>query len=422
MEKRKPDKYITGYKGYGVLFKVFFVVGILLIALVYIYYTQDTVSKLKAQSREVINAYARLWQLVASEPAVTEEIEIIFEEVIKKTNFPIIVTDASGKPQAWREVGIAWDDTSYTAFEKLKEIAAKMDKKRIPIPIYYGDRKIILNYLHYGDHKLINQLQLMPVVEVGVITLFIIIGFIGFRNIKISEQKSIWVGMARETAHQLGTPISSLLGWLELLKMKTTLEDEKNKEEMASKAMNLPEIMTQMESDVKRLEKIANRFGQIGSLPELKSRDLNQIVREAIAYYSQRLPFDGQGITIRENLGEIEPIKFNPELMLWVIENLIKNSLEAVDPKEGKIEIQTLLDRSRNYAIVKVIDNGKGILPKESKRIFYPGYTTKKRGWGLGLSLAKRIVEDYHQGKIYLEESIPNLRTVFTVLLPTTPA
>jgi len=411
MPKRK-GKYLGGYAEYPLFFKGFLVFGIILIAFIFIYYTQSVIEKIKEDSKRVLTAYARLWQMAASESAGGPEIDVIFEEIIQKSDFPIVVTDANGEPQAWREVEVDWDDTTYESRQKLKKIVEEMDKHKEPIPIYFGDEKKIINYLHYGDSKLINRLKLMPLVEVGVLSLFVLVGFITFRNIKRSEQRSIWVGMAKETAHQLGTPLSSLLGWLELLNIKCE-SDKLEKDDSEIKNM-----IKRMQGDIKRLERIATRFGQIGSTPELKPTDLNAVVSETVAYFKQRLPHAGTGGGIKENLGDLVPVKVNAELLSWVIENLLKNSLEAVNPKNGVIQVSTKLDQDKKNIIIEVYDNGKGIPPREQKNIFKPGYTSKKRGWGLGLSLAKRIVEEYHLGKIFLKESIPNERTTFLMIIP----
>src|SRR5574341_1487828 len=403
-KKRAKETFIVEYKGYSLFFKIFLVFGILVIAAVFLYFTQDIVTKLKEDSRRVVAAYSRLWQIAASEAAGTEEVSFLFEEVIQRADFPLIVTGPEGEPQAWKRVpGIASNDTSLQARQQLKKIAEKLDKDHPPVPIFYGKERFIISYLHYGDPEIITRLRLMPVVEVGVIALFILITFISFRNIKKSEQHSIWIGMAKETAHQLGTPISSLLGWLELLKQ----------EQHAFPSGNLRDAVLKMEEDLYRLQKIAHRFSQIGSVPELKDADLNAIISEVAKYFRSRLPHAGSGVCIKTDLKPLPNIKVNSELVSWVIENLIKNALESVDPKQGVIEMTT--EANPKMVILKVTDNGKGIPPKEQKRVFHPGYTTKKRGWGLGLSLAKRIVEDYHQGKIVLEESIPHQRTVFIV-------
>jgi signal transduction histidine kinase len=458
---KRNERYLGGYAEYPLFFKGFLVFGIIVIAFIFIYYTQNVIGKIKQDSKRVLTAYARLWQMAASESPGGPEIDVIFEEIIQKSDFPIVVTDANGEPQAWREVEVAWDDTTYASRQKLKKIVEGMDKHKEPIPIYFGEEKKIINYLHYGDSKLITRLKLMPLVEVGVLFLFILVGFITFRNIKRSEQRSIWVGMAKETAHQLGTPLSSLLGWLELLKTKcesfgtspsfdTESQDEvqdksvsaeggfasggqdksapfgtseiKQDELEASKLegikFELDEMIKGMQGDIKRLEKIATRFGQIGSTPELKSTDLNKIVSETVAYFKRRLPHAGSGVVIKENLENLIPVKVNAELLSWVIENLLKNSLEAVDSKKGTIQVSTKLDQDRKNITIEICDNGRGISSREQKKVFKPGYTTKKRGWGLGLSLAKRIVEEYHLGKIFLKESLPNERTTFLIVIP----
>ena len=426
---KKNEKYLGGYAEYPLFFKGFLVFGIIVIAFIFIYYTQNVIEKIKQDSKKVLTAYARLWQMAASESPGGPEIDVIFEEIIQKSDFPIVVTDANGEPQAWREVKVAWDDTTYASRQKLKKIMEGMDKHKEPIPIYFGEEKKIINYLHYGDSKLITRLRLMPLVEVGVLFLFILVGFITFRNIKRSEQRSIWVGMAKETAHQLGTPLSSLLGWLELLKTKCesvpfvlessgARQDESETGKLEENKFELDEMIKGMQGDIKRLEKIATRFGQIGSTPELKSTDLNKIVSETVAYFKQRLPHAGSGVVIKENLEDLVPVKVNAELLSWVIENLLKNSLEAVDPKQGIIQVFTKIDQDRKNITIEISDNGRGIPSREQKKIFKPGYTTKKRGWGLGLSLAKRIVEEYHLGRICLKESIPNERTTFLMLIP----
>jgi len=412
---KRNDKYLGGYAEYSWFFKGFIVLGIVLIAAIFVYYTQDVIGKIKENSRKVLTTYARLWQMAASAPTTGAEIDVIFEEIIQKSDFPIVVTSADGDPQAWRGIDVDWNDTTYQSREKLKKIVKKMDEHKEPIPIFFGPEKKVINYLHYGDPPLIAQLRMMPMVEVGVLTLFLLIAFITFRNIKAAEQRIIWVGMAKETAHQLGTPLTSLLGWLELLKTKCDPQTQKIE---GNPELKLEEIWERMRVDLVRLGKIANRFGQIGSMPELKLTDLNPVVSEAVAYFRQRVPRNGAGVIIKENLEELVPARANVELISWVMENLLKNSLEAVDPQGGIIEVSTHLDKEKKFIHIKVTDNGKGIPLRQQKKIFKPGYTTKKRGWGLGLSLAKRIVEEYHLGKLYLVESTPQIKTTVLVCIP----
>ncbi len=412
---KRNDKYLGGYVEYTWFFKGFIVLGIVLIAAIFVYYTQDVIGKIKENSHRVLTTYARLWQMAASAPTTGAEIDVIFEEIIQKSDFPIVVTSADGDPQAWRGIDVDWNDTTYQSREKLMKIVKKMDEHKEPIPIFFGPEKKVINYLHYGDPPLIAQLRMMPLVEVGVLTLFLLIAFITFRNIKAAEQRTIWVGMAKETAHQLGTPLTSLLGWLELLKTKCDPHTQKIE---TGPDLNLEEIWERMRVDLLHLGKIANRFGQIGSMPELKSTDLNPVVSETVAYFRQRVPYNGTGVIIKENLEELVPTKANAELISWVMENLLKNSLEAVDPQKGIIQVSTHLDKEKKFIYIQVTDNGKGIPPRQQKKIFKPGYTTKKRGWGLGLSLAKRIVEEYHLGKIYVLESTPKVKTTVVVCIP----
>ena len=405
MEKKnnhsvRNTQYESGVRFSSLFFKLALLFGIIILALVYVFYTQYVINRLKEDSKRVVTAYARLWSLVASEATTGAEIDLIFDEVIRKSNFPIIVTSADGQPQAWRGISIAWDDTTVQAKLKLRELIRKMDKDKAPIPIYYGEEKKVINFLHYRDSELISQLRIMPYLELGLLVVVIGIGFMSFRNMQRSEKRYIWVGMARETAHQLGTPLSSLLGWIELLKTGSGQKED---------------YLEKMQIDVNRLEKIASRFSQIGSLPELKETELNEVVTETVGYFKERTP---EGVTIEEHLGEPLKLEMNRELLTWVIENLLKNSVEAVECQNGKIEVSTGIDKSGKNAFILVTDNGRGIPTREQGKIFAPGYTTKKRGWGLGLSLARRIVEEYHKGKLSLVESIPNQKTTFQVCLP----
>jgi len=229
------------------------------------------------------------------------------------------------------------------------------------------------------------------------------VAFFGFRNIKESEQNYIWVGMAKEAAHQLGTPISSLMGWLQLLREGSTESPA--------------DIAAHMESDITRLQRVANRFGQIGSVPDRRPTDLVSLCEEVLFYYRQRLPHRGGGVTIE---GEFEPLPeadVNPELFSWVIENLVKNALEAVDPRNGRVVLKA---RPVGDGRIKLSlsDNGKGIAPQLLPHVFKPGFSTKRRGWGLGLTLARRIVEEYHGGRIWVEESSPETGTTFSMTVP----
>jgi nitrogen-specific signal transduction histidine kinase len=392
----------------------FLAFGIVVVVFVFIYYNQTIIAGLENDAARVSRAYARLWQYAASEATSGSEINFIFEEIIQKANFPIIVTSQpSGEPMYWT-VDIPQTDTTAQTKAKLKKLIKAMDAKYEAIPIYYGPDKTVIHYLHYGDSRLIKQLQYMPFIEILVVAVFLFVAYTSFKNIKRSEQRSIWVGMAKETAHQLGTPLSSLMGWVELLNLKYKNADFALPDNNVQ--VNFNEIVNRMQSDLRRLDRVATRFGQIGSIPDLEKCNINNPLADIIGYFKLRLPGGGKGVEIIEQYDNIPDININQELLGWVIENMIKNSLEAVDPKEGRIYITTKLEN--NCVRIIVTDNGKGVPPANQKRIFEPGFSTRKRGWGLGLALARRIVVEYHGGKFWLEKSEPWVKTEFIIELP----
>ncbi len=394
------------------IFKLFLLVGIVAISIVFTWYTLDVVRQLKADAEQMVTSYVRLWQLAANESSTGQEVQVIFEEVIKKANFPVVITGTDGEPAFWRNIsGIIDNDPSEDSHLKVKALVREMKEDKGEFPLYFEET--VISYFYYGDAKVIRQLQMMPFIEIGLVLAFLIIGFVGFQNIRRSEERHIWVGMAKEAAHQLGTPISSLMGWLELLSAgKATSSGDEN-----LGGLGEDEIFSQMKTDVKRLQRVANRFGQIGSKPDYVDVNLNELLEETVNYFRRRLPFDGRGLEIHFNQGKIPLVSLNSELFAWVVENLIKNSLQAVDPQTGQIEIKTIQVESGRYIIIEVSDNGKGIPIGLVRKIFRPGFSTKKRGWGLGLTLTKRIVEEYHRGRIILVKSQPG-DTKFRIILP----
>ncbi len=408
-KKKNPEFY--GHYGASLFYRAFLLFGVIGITFVFITYTQDVILRLKEEETQNVEVYARLYQALINPEGSTSDIDLIFETIIQKARFPMVFSDSAGNPQNWRLLDQSLDTVTVKTPEVLAQVKKAMegmDRQRPPKEIRYQGQLVLL--FHYGNHPIVNRLRWMPYVELALVAIFIISGYVGFRNLKRSEQRHIWVGMAKETAHQLGTPLSSLMGWVELL--RTQAEEGKTGPE------TIQEVAARMEADLKRLEKVANRFGQIGSMPELKPADLNAVLSESVAYFKQRLPRQGNGAVIRENLFTLPHLEVNAELFGWVLENLIKNALEAIDPKLGVIEVSSGVEPSGKQAWIRVTDNGRGIPSGAQKRVFNPGFTTKKRGWGLGLTLAKRIVEEYHKGKLVLEESMPNVRTVFTITLP----
>lgn len=398
------------YIGKSTVFKAFLLAGVAVISGVFIWYTFNVIGKLQTDTRSQVEKYVKMWQLVANSPTFGTELQFIFDEIIVKANFPIIVLDAERQPIHWRNIeGISPADTSRKALAHLKKVSEKMVRQHGEFPLQFGESHV--NYFCYGDSEVIKQLTMMPFIEIGIVIAFMTVAIIGFQNIRRSEQRHIWVGMAKETAHQLGTPISSLMGWAEVM------ESECSGGQAAVRTVAVRDVVDNMKVDIKRLQKVANRFSQIGSTPDLQPYNLNEVVQETVDYYRRRLPFEGKGININFSAGDLPAVQLNPELFGWALENLIKNALQAVDSKTGKVDIRTSPLSSKKCVRVEIEDNGPGISAAAARKIFRPGFTTKKRGWGMGLTLVKRIVEESHSGRISLKRSKPG-ETVFEILLP----
>lgn len=382
-----------------------------LIAAGTLYYTHSIVLRLEERQKQVADLYAKSLEYLANAPgAMGGDYSFVFDEVLRAIDFPIILTDSHHEPippltgsyaNAVRNIDL---DTTRSLDEQrnhLVELIRAMDRTNPPITVAYQDT-MILNYVHYGESDLVTRLRWFPYVEIALAGLFVFIAYATFSYIKRSEQSNIWVGMARETAHQLGTPISSMLGWVELLK-SSTRENQR-----------LAGIVADMENDTRRLQKIADRFSKIGSKPELADESLDGVIRKVVAYFERRIPQTGKRVTIDVTSGGPETVRINAELFEWVLENLIKNGLDAIE-NGGIIRITTGRAGSRTF--VDVADTGKGVEGMYRKDIFRPGFSTKARGWGLGLSLSKRIIETYHSGTLLLKSSKPGEGTVFRILL-----
>jgi signal transduction histidine kinase len=371
------------------------VVGILL-------YSGQLTDQLLEREREVVDLYAKAYEYIASDRASSGDFSFLFDEVIRTIDFPVILTDPHNTPQYWKNLRIDSALTPAQREEFFQRTLAAMDTRNKPIKIALHDT-LVLNYVHYGESELVAQLRWLPLLEIALAALFIIVAYIGFSYIKRSEQSNIWVGMAKETAHQLGTPLSSVMGWLELIR---------------SGAGNSPAVLEplhEMEQDVERLNKVAARFSKIGSTPDLKEENLSEVIGDVIRYIARRIPRTGKKVDlVMETPGDYRA-RINRELFEWVVENLMKNALDAMEGPTGKISFA--LQQNGSRTIIDVSDTGKGIDPKFHKEIFRPGYSTKKRGWGLGLSLSKRIIEDYHRGKLYVRQSAPGAGTTFRIRL-----
>lgn len=375
---------------------------VLLIAAVFIVvstllYTRFIVGQLLVKERGVADLYAKSLQFIANSPSDQADYSFIFDEVIRSIDFPMVLSDAGSNPMTpfystTRNVQLDTSESEHRQEESLRRAIAELDLQNSPIQV--TAQGTVIQLVHYGESSLITRLRWLPYIEIAVAGMFIIIGYIGFSYVKRNEQSNIWVGMAKETAHQLGTPLSSLMGWVELMK------------EHAGREPKLMSTLADMEKDVHRLQIVTERFSKIGSKPVLKAENVHEVIESVIHYFQRRLPSkfgDGKQFDISIDCLEQPTAKMNRELFGWVIENLIKNALDAMDSGTGSIVFH--IESQDDAVIIDVRDTGKGIALKSKQDIFRPGYSTKQRGWGLGLSLSKRIIETYHRGKIFVKES-----------------
>ena len=387
--------------------KITLLIIAIFIAVATLYYTQNLIQKLQEKERQIVELYAKGIEYVANTSSMDVDITFLFDNIIKPIDFPLILTDPNNKVNLESRTdirNIIYDTTlSRKELEVLfSNMIIEMDNQHSPISVTYEDT-LVLTKIHYGDSDLITQLKFYPYLQLIIAALFVILGYIGFSNIKRSEQSNIWVGMAKETAHQFGTPISSLMGWLEMLKIHYKDPD---------KVLDITEEIT---NDVEKLNKITYRFSKIGSTPELKKKIVFDEIKKVTEYFYRRLPQTGKSVELNIEGDRDASAELNSELFEWVIENLVKNALDAIGPKDGKINI--VVSQSFNTVEIDVSDNGKGIEMKRRKDVFRPGYSTKRRGWGLGLSLSKRIIEGYHRGKIFVKNSIPGEGATFKIIL-----
>ena len=385
---------MNGYRNsVNIKLGIFFVGLILVIGL--LAYSNSIVNRLRNDNREIVKLYSEIIAKTVNEDSDTN-LNFVFDEIIKKVQFPIIYSDSENKPIYARNLS-----QSLTP-EQLQKSLTSMDKQNDPIPIVYTDpdsnESILLGYLHYGDSDLIRKLQWLPYLEIGVVALFIFLGFICFNSIRNSEKRNIWAGMARETAHQLGTPVSALMGWVD--RLRTHPKESYN-------------VVKEMESDLKRLEQIGSRFSKMGSDSELKSISLKELVDRQSVYLKKRLPLLKNEIELTVSGIDDIWIEGNEILLGWAIENVIRNGIESIQREKGKVNISISSDNESG--IIQIQDNGAGILKKDWKNIFRPGFSTKERGWGLGLSLVNRIINEIHDGEIKVLHSKIGFGTCFEI-------
>lgn len=374
--------------------KLYLLLLALLIVAASLIYTNILAQRISKEERKKVELWANAYKQL-NQASDTADVSFLFKVITNNETVPVILTDGQGNILAWRNLDSvrATDNEGYLQ-QQLEEMRTSHD----PIEIEVSEDQD--NYIYYKESYLLTQLRYYPYIQLAIIGLFVFLGFLVFNTTRRAEQNKIWVGMAKETAHQLGTPISSLSSWVDYLK------------ETEASSIERQEVLAEIEKDVNRLELTADRFAKIGSPPQLEVTDLLPSINKAIQY-TRRRASNKVTIDLNSSYEELYALA-SPSLFEWVLENLLKNALDAIKG-EGNINI-TLRDGEKEI-MVDVTDSGHGIPKAKQQTIFQPGYSTKKRGWGLGLSLTKRIVDQYHHGKIFVKESAPDQGTTFRVVL-----
>ncbi len=372
--------------------KILLVVAAVLIAVASLLVSHYLVRDLSIEERNKMGVWAEAMRSLNNADETTD-LNLVLTVIDENNTIPVVVTDEVGNVQTFRNVNIKSADT----LAYLSSLAEKMKSGNRYIRIELDD-STKTDYIDvcYDESVMIKRLNIYPYVSLGVVMIFVVVAIFALLTSKRAEQNKVWVGLSKETAHQLGTPISSLMAWTEIL--KENYPDD--------------ELIPEMDKDVKRLQLIAERFSKIGSLPEPVPSSLNTVMQHVVEYMDRRT---SQQVKMVCNLPEQDIIvKINASLFEWVIENLCKN---AVDAMGGSGTITIDMTESDDRVFIEVADTGKGIRKKDIDNVFKPGFTTKKRGWGLGLSLAKRIVEEYHRGKIFVKQSEVGKGTTFRIEL-----
>lgn len=388
------------------LWKFILLAFAIIIAGASLWYTDYLVKNISVSERTRAELWAQSTRHIISMPDVNDEYISFIYSIRDSLVVPAIVTDSSGNIITWRGL-----DPGKTNFELEADSSTKYDPKYFKMQLAemrsQHPQPIILEfnsinnerwYVWYKDSVLLTQLRVFPYIQLTVIALFLLVAYGVFNSSRKSEQDQVWVGLAKETAHQLGTPISSLMAWVELLKSKFSSDDS---------------LILEMENDVKRLEMVADRFSKIGSRPILHNHVVYNVVEEFVNYFRVRV-----SDKIRFQLSGDQQVEalINVPLFDWVIENILKNAVNAIEDS-GLIKIEITENLAKEQVFIDICDNGKGIPRLKFDTVFQPGYTTRKRGWGLGLSLTKRIVENYHQGHVFIKDSELGKGTTFRIVL-----
>lgn len=376
--------------------KIILVIAAIIIAVASLMVSNFLVKDLSDEERNKMEVWAQALHALNNADESTD-LTLVLSVIQGNNTIPVIVLDANNNVMDYRNVEI--EAKNYEdSMKYVKRLGMNMHDigRFIKIELNNNGTENDYQLVCYDESIMLKRLYSYPYVQLGVVLIFVVIAIFALLSSKRAEQNKVWVGLSKETAHQLGTPISSLMAWVEIL--KETYPDD--------------ELIPEMDKDVKRLERIAERFSKIGSLPEPVESSMNEVLEHVIDYMDRRT---SKKVLIERRFPDHDVIvRMNASLFEWVIENLCKN---AVDAMEGSGHIVLSMIEEGNKAVIEVADNGKGIKKKDINSVFTPGFTTKKRGWGLGLSLAKRIVEEYHHGKIFVKSSEVGKGTTFRIEL-----
>ena len=375
--------------------KIVLVVAAVVIAVASLVVSHFLVSDLSKEERNKMETWAQALHTLNNANENTD-LSLVLSVLQGNNTIPVVVVDSTGMVMDYRNVEISADNRKDSLSLLEKEANRMYRSGRFVKIILTDDPHADYQLVCYDESNLLKRLATYPYVQLGIVFIFVVVAIFALLSSKKAEQNKVWVGLSKETAHQLGTPISSLIAWIEILHENYPGDD----------------MIPEMEKDVKRLELIADRFSKIGSLPEPLPSSLNNVISNVVDYIDRRT---SSAVLMTVNMPNHDVVvRINASLFEWVIENLCKNAVDAMEGK-GKIWISVIED---GYDVaIEVADNGKGIRHKDLKSVFKPGFTTKKRGWGLGLSLAKRIVEEYHKGRIYVKESEIGIGTTFRIEL-----
>ena len=370
--------------------KILLLGAAILIGAASLWYTSRLVRELSAEEKKKVELWAQGTRQLASMNDNVTDISFVFEVIRNNTTVPVILADDQGKIISYRNL----DSAKAVTPGYLEEQLSIMRSQHEPIEIeLLNDQQ---NFIYYKNSILLTRLRYYPYFQLGVITLFLLVSYLAFSASRKAEQNQVWIGMAKETAHQLGTPLSSLIAWVELLRLRKVGDD----------------VTTEVEKDIHRLNTITERFSKIGSTPVLKKENIHTVLANSVNYIRSRA--SSKVVFTLPPVKEELLVPINVPLFEWVIENLCKN---AIDAMEGAGTISVQLTDQLQFLYIDISDTGKGVPKAKQKTIFKPGFTTKNRGWGLGLSLSKRIIEEYHGGEIFVKQSEPGKGTTFRIVL-----